>query len=91
MIWGWVNCVFMKTMVKFDRGRMYKLDFTKGKNPSLERLKKDLLHFFKNREEVLLVYIFGSCLRGKVGKNHDIDIAILIDSKIYNSLNEEKP
>lgn len=91
MIWGWVNCVFMKTMVKFDRGSMYKLDFTKDKNRSLEKLKKDLLNFFKNRDEVLLVYLFGSCLRGKFGKNHDIDIAIFVDSKICKRLDAEKP
>lgn len=64
---------------------------TNNKNISLDKLKEDLINFFKHREGVFLVYLFGSCLRSKVRKNHDIDIAIFVDSKIYNSLNENKP
>ena len=32
-----------------------------------------------------------SCLRGKFWKNHDIDIAILVDLKIYHVLDVKKP
>jgi predicted nucleotidyltransferase len=63
----------------------------KGKKKTLNEIKDDLVNFFKNREEVLLVYLFGSCLRGKFGKTHDIDIAILVDLKIYHILDAKKP
>ena len=63
----------------------------RGKNKTLKKLKEDLVYFFKNREEVLLLYLFGSCLRGKFGKNHDIDIAILVDLKMYHVLDAMKP
>jgi predicted nucleotidyltransferase len=63
----------------------------RGKKKNLEQIKEDLINFFKNREEVLLLYLFGSCLRGKFGKNHDIDIAILVDSKMYHVLDSKKP
>lgn len=63
----------------------------RDKKKTLKEIKEDLISFFKNREEVLLVYLFGSCLRGKFGKNHDIDIAILVDSKIYHVLDVKKP
>jgi predicted nucleotidyltransferase len=87
----WMICFLTQTVVKFNRKRAYEMDFTKDKNISLGKLKKDLLNFFKNRDEVLLVYLFGSCLRGKFGKNHDIDIAIFVDSKICKRLDAEKP
>jgi len=61
------------------------------KKKTLKEIKEDLINFFKNREEVLLVYLFGSCLRGKFGKNHDIDIAIWVDLKIYHVLDAKKP
>jgi predicted nucleotidyltransferase len=63
----------------------------RDKKKTLKEIKEDLISFLKNREEVLLVYLFGSCLRGKFGKNHDIDIAILVDLKIYHTLDVKKP
>lgn len=63
----------------------------RGKYKTLKKLKEDLIYFFKNREEVLLLYLFGSCLRGKFGKNHDIDIALLVDLKAYQALDAKKP
>ena len=54
-----------------------------GKKKTLQEIKEDLINFFKNREEVLLVYLFGSCLRGK--------FAILVDLKIYHVLDAERP
>ena len=63
----------------------------RDKKKTLKEIKEDLVSFFKDREEVLLVYLFGSCLRGKFGKNHDIDIAILVDLKMYHVLDSKKP
>jgi len=62
-----------------------------GKKKTLKEIKEDLINFFKYREEVLLVYLFGSFLRGKFGEKHDIDIAVLVDLEIYHVLDEKKP
>lgn len=67
------------------------MDVAMDKKIFLDKLKGDLISFFQSRKEVLLVYLFGSCLRGKLGKNHDIDIAIFVDSKIHKRLNENLP
>jgi predicted nucleotidyltransferase len=67
------------------------LNVARDKKIILDKLKVDLACFFQTKKEVLLVYLFGSCLRGKLGKNHDIDIAILVDPKIYNALDDNKP
>ena len=67
------------------------MEAERDKKKTLEEIKEDLVQFFQNREEVLLLYLFGSCLRGKFGKNHDIDIAILVDLKMYYVLDTKKP
>ena len=72
-----------------DQG--YKMGVAKDKRIFLDKLREDLNIFFQGKEEVLLVYLFGSYLRGKVGKNHDIDIAIFVDTRIYKNLDGNKP
>jgi predicted nucleotidyltransferase len=67
------------------------MEARESKKRTLKEIKEDLIQFFKNKQEVLLVYLFGSCVRGKLEKHHDIDIAILVDSKIYHVLDAEKP
>ncbi len=62
-----------------------------GKRLSLETLEKDLAVFFSAKEEVLLAYLFGSCLQGKFGTEHDIDIAVLLDANFYESMDKGKP
>jgi hypothetical protein len=42
------------------------------------KLKEDSINFFQDREEVLWVYLFGSCLWGKIGKNHDYQRSSLL-------------
>ncbi len=50
--------------------------------------------YFKDRDEVSAIYIFGSAARGKETAESDIDIAVLIDDrkkgrKTYESLKKE--
>ena len=51
-----------------------------------EKLKEDLVHIFQTKEDIILAYLFGSYLRGKIGGRHDIDIAILIEPIFFNTL-----
>ena len=47
---------------------------------------QSLRNYFKEREEIKLVYLFGSTVSGRVTALSDIDIAILIDK---NQVKEE--
>jgi len=38
-----------------------------------------IINYFKNRNEVSTLYLFGSTARGKLTKDSDIDIAVLIN------------
>jgi len=58
---------------------------------SLDELKEKLVTFFRTKDEVLLAYLFGSCLQEKFGRNHDIDLALFLEPGSYRSLDENKP
>jgi predicted nucleotidyltransferase len=58
---------------------------------SLDEIKGKLTDFFQMKEEVLLAYLFGSSLKGKFGKDHDIDIGLFLDGKLYGSLDKGSP
>ncbi len=45
------------------------------------KLKEKIIDYFKNKEEVIAVYLFGSYAEGKERYLSDIDIGILMDSK----------
>jgi uncharacterized protein len=66
------------------------LTILSGKKLSLEELKKELADFFSVKEEVVLAYLFGSCLQRTFGKEQDIDIALLLDSNFYESMDKGK-
>ena len=40
---------------------------------------KKISSFFKNRPEVIAVYLFGSFARGKEQRDSDVDLAVLLD------------
>jgi len=42
------------------------METARGKKKTLKEIKGDLINFFKNREEVLLVYLFGILSPGKI-------------------------
>jgi predicted nucleotidyltransferase len=55
---------------------------------------RQIISYFKNRDEVSALYLFGSIGRGRETKESDIDIAILIDEsrlkrKSYDILKKE--
>ena len=52
---------------------------------NIQEITNKLKAYFNNRPEVKLVYIFGSLLSGKVNKFSDIDVAILVDTKLINT------
>jgi len=62
-----------------------------GVKLTIETITAGLAHFFKGREEVLLVYLFGSFTKGKIGRTHDIDMAMLVDQKSYDLLGKKYP
>ena len=45
------------------------------------KLKQKIINYFKNKEEIIAVYLFGSYAEGKERYLSDIDIGILMDSK----------
>jgi len=61
------------------------------KRITLEGIKENLTLFFQNKEEVILAYLFGSCLKNRLGGRHDIDIAIFVDQKKIESLDKSQP
>ena len=44
--------------------------------------KQRLRDFFKEREEIILVYIFGSQARGEPSYLSDVDIAVYLDERL---------
>jgi predicted nucleotidyltransferase len=56
------------------------------KTNTLDEIEENLINFFQKREEVQLVHLFGSCLRGKFEKNRDIDIALLLESMRHEGI-----
>ena len=42
---------------------------------------KKINQYFKERNEVMAVYLFGSYARGKERRDSDIDLAVLVDYK----------
>jgi predicted nucleotidyltransferase len=53
---------------------------------SLEKIKENLTKFLLVKEEIVLAYLFGSSLRGMIGGRHDIDVAILLAPKAFETL-----
>jgi predicted nucleotidyltransferase len=43
--------------------------------------ERQLIEYFTSKDNILLAYIFGSTVRGNIGRLSDIDIAILVDEK----------
>jgi predicted nucleotidyltransferase len=62
-----------------------------GKTKTLDEIKENLINFFQKREEVLLAYLFGSCLRNKIGGRHDIDVAIFVNPATFENLDRSQP
>jgi len=47
-----------------------------------EEHRRRLRDFFKGRDEVILVYIFGSQVKGNFSSLSDVDIALYLDEKL---------
>ncbi len=47
----------------------------------LNSIKETLKNYFRSREEIVFVYVFGSVAKGICNKLSDIDIAIFIDEE----------
>lgn len=47
--------------------------------PNLEALKNKLSSFFKDHQEVIFAYLFGSAAEGRTTPLSDIDIAVSVD------------
>ena len=45
----------------------------------MSKKEENIKNYFKDRKEVIAVYLFGSYASGKVGQASDIDIGILLD------------
>ena len=50
---------------------------------------KKITNYFKNKEAVIAVYLFGSYASGKVRACSDIDLAILFDSRDRATINRQ--
>jgi predicted nucleotidyltransferase len=48
---------------------------------------KRIIDYFKARDEVSALYLFGSAAKGKQNTESDIDIAVLIDEKKLHGVN----
>lgn len=61
--------------------------------PSNLKLAKSMESFFKGRQEILLVFLFGSSARNRLRPSSDVDIGILFKTapeiKTMNALREE--
>ena len=55
------------------------------------RMEELLQAYFKNREEVILAYLFGSFVNWKNGQFHDIDIGVFLDPEGEEVLDREMP
>lgn len=40
-----------------------------------------IVRFFEGRPEVVAVYLFGSCARGRAKETSDVDLAVLVDPR----------
>jgi predicted nucleotidyltransferase len=66
------------------------------KNLTIEDIAETLKEYFRDKEEVLLAFIFGSAVSGRLTKNSDVDIAVLFSNapdfsnvlKIINDVSE---
>lgn len=47
--------------------------------------KEKLRNFFKEKKEVILAYIFGSQVKGRVSRVSDVDIAVYLDERLSGS------
>ncbi len=66
----------------------------KGKyhsNSYMASVEETLQAYFKNRSEVVLVYLFGSFVKSTTGRFHDIDIAVLVAPGLEKELDQEMP
>lgn len=65
----------------------------KKKSQKFEKreVKKSLSDFFQHRDEVLLAYLFGSVAEDKQNKLSDLDIAVVIEAKKLDKLDEQQP
>jgi len=57
----------------------------------MESIEKTLRLYFKNRPEVVLAYLFGSFIKSKTGRFHDIDIAVLVTPGLEKELDHQMP
>ena len=57
----------------------------------LNKCEKDkIIHYFKKKKEIIAIYLFGSCAKGKKFHSNDIDIGILLDKTNQEDINEQK-
>jgi predicted nucleotidyltransferase len=47
---------------------------------NLNETKQCLQNYFRTKTEILAAYLFGSASKGRMRKNSDIDIAVLVDA-----------
>mgnify|MGYP001576228822 CR=1 FL=1 len=50
------------------------------KNLMINDIAEKLEEYFKDKEEILLVFIFGSAVSGRLTKGSDVDIAVLFSN-----------
>jgi len=43
--------------------------------------KRELIEYFRSKDNIVLAYLFGSTIRGNTGRLSDVDIAILVNEK----------
>ena len=56
----------------------------------MHKLEEKITAYFKNKKEVIAVYLFGSYAEGKDRDLSDIDIGILLDSKDRDFFKERR-
>ena len=57
----------------------------------MQSIEETLQAYFENRPEVDLAYLFGSFVKSKTGRFHDIDIAVLVASGLEKKFDEQMP
>ena len=60
-------------------------------NSYMESIEETLQVYFKNRPEVVLAYLFGSFVKSKKNRFHDIDIAVLVAPGLEKELDQQMP
>jgi predicted nucleotidyltransferase len=53
--------------------------------PSFASIKRAVKQCLKDRKEIQAAYVFGSAAKGRMRRDSDIDIAVLLDTKIKPS------